>query len=336
MPIYNYINNELAKVDVTTFSNEGILERSNLQAALKEQIEIIAPDCLVISEEFAEWSGSRRRIDLLAVDKEANLVVIELKRDETGEHMDLQSLRYAAMVSTLTFKRAVEIFQRYLDESDREEDALMLLLKFLDWDEPQEEEFAVDVRIVLVSADFSKELTTSIMWLNDRNLDIRCVRLIPHNFEGKVLIDVQQVIPLPEAERYQIKIRQQNEERRVAKKFRKDYTKYRFEDEIYNKRRLVLAVVQQWISDNKPLSLPELLDAFPQEIRKGGFFVPLADAEAKYKRQGISRHFLADDEIIRFPDSTQFAISNQWSKDWIDNFLSQAKKLGLIIEEIKV
>jgi hypothetical protein len=334
MPIYNYEKNELTRLDITTFSNEGILERRHLQATLKEQIEVIVPDSLVISEEFSEWSGSKRRIDLLAVDKDANLVVIELKRDETGEHMDLQSLRYAAMVSTLTFRRAVEIFQKYLRVSSPDEDAQTLLLSFLGWDEPQEDDFAVDVRIILVSADFSRELTTSVMWLNERNLDIRCVRLIPYNFEGKVLIDVQQVIPLPEAESYQIRIRQKSEERREAKRSQRDYTKYRFNGDVYNKRKLVLAVVQEWISKNKPGTMSELLLAFPQELRPGGIFVPLAEAEAKYKRQGRRRHFLEDDEIIRFPDSTQYAISNQWSKEWIDDFISQAGELGFEIEEI--
>ena len=101
MPIYNLEKNKLVKVDETSFSSEGILERNHLQAAIKDQIQIIAPDCLVIAEEFSEWSGSQRRIDLLAVDKNANLVVIELKRNESGKHMDLQALRYAAMVSTL-------------------------------------------------------------------------------------------------------------------------------------------------------------------------------------------------------------------------------------------
>lgn len=238
------------------------------------------------------------------------------------------------MVSTLTFKRAVEIFQKHLDASDLEEDAQTLLLDFLGWDEPQEDDFAVDVRIVLVSANFSKELTTSVMWLNERNLDIRCVRLIPYNFEGKVLIDVQQVIPLPEAESYQIKIRQKSEERREAKRSQKDYTKYRFNGDVYNKRRLVLAVIQEWISNNKPHTMSVVLEAFPQELRRGGIFVPLAEAKAKYKRQGRRRHFLAEDEIIRFPDSTQYAISNQWSKEWIDNFILQAGKLGFEIEEI--
>ena len=55
-------------------------------------------ETLVISEEFGEWEESRRRIDLLGLDKDANLVVIELKRTEDGE---LQSIRYAAMVSTM-------------------------------------------------------------------------------------------------------------------------------------------------------------------------------------------------------------------------------------------
>jgi len=333
MPIYNFENNELAKIDITTFSSEGILERRHLQAALKEQIEVISPNSLVISEEFSEWSGSRRRIDLLAVDTEANLVVIELKRDETGEHMDLQSLRYAAMVSTLTFKRAVEIFQKQLDDAGRDEDAESELLAFLGWDEPHEDDFAVDVRIVLVSADFSMELTTSVMWLNERNLDIRCVRLIPHSFEGKVLIDVQQVIPLPEAESYQIKIRQKAEERREARRSQRDYTKYRFNGEVYNKRKLVLAVVQEWISINNPNNLSDLLAAFPQELKRGGIFVTVADANAIVERQGRRRHFLEEEQIVKFPDSTLYAISNQWNKAGLDIFIAQAKKLGFEIEE---
>ncbi len=53
---------------------------------------MIAPDLLVVSEEFGEWDDSRRRIDLLAIDRDANLVVIELKRTEDGGHMELQAI----------------------------------------------------------------------------------------------------------------------------------------------------------------------------------------------------------------------------------------------------
>ncbi|MCZ7672866.1 MAG: hypothetical protein M5U34_39975 [Chloroflexi bacterium] len=76
------------------------------------------------------------------------------------------------------------------------------------------------------------------MWLNDRNLDIRCVRLIPYKFQGQILVDVQQIIPLPEVESYQIKIKQQSEERREARKSSKDYTRYLFKGNSYNKKKI--------------------------------------------------------------------------------------------------
>lgn len=334
MAIYSFENKLFQKIGETNFNNEGILERQHLQSALKTQIDVVAPNCLVISEEFSEWSESQRRIDLLAVDKEANLVVIELKRTDTGEFMELQALRYAAMVSTLTFVRASEIYQKYLDSMGSEANAETALLDFLGWEEPQEDDFASDVRLVLVSANFSKELTTSVMWLNERNLDIRCVRLIPYRYQDKMLVDAQQIIPLPEAESYQIRIKQQSEERREARKSSKDHTHYLFNGLEYNKRKLVLAVIKDWISKHSPKSFTELLQTFPQEIRGGGMFSPIAEAKAIYERQGIDRHFLGDDEIIQFADSSQYAISNQWGKGNIVKFLSQAKKIGYEIEEI--
>lgn len=333
MAIYSFNNNALQKVETTTFNSEGIFERQHLQAAIKQQVEVIAPNCIVISEEFAEWSGSQRRIDLLAIDKEGNLVVIELKRTESGEHMELQALRYAAMVSTLTFSRATEIYQKYLISIGSEDNAENNLIEFLGWEEPQEDNFGLDVRIILVSSNFSKELTTSVMWLNERNLDIRCVRLIPYKHQEQILVDVQQIIPLPEVESYQVKIKEQSEERREARKSSKDYTRYIFLGNSYNKRKLVLAVIQSWMSENKPSNLSDVLQAFPQDIRRGGLFVTEKEAKEIYERQGIYRHFLGDGEVLQFPDSTQYAISNQWGKRNIQKFLNQSKKLGYKIEE---
>lgn len=333
MAIYSFENNSLNKVETTTFNSEGILERQHLQAAIKQKIEVIAPNCIVISEEFSEWSGSQRRIDLLAIDKEGNLVVIELKRTETGEHMELQALRYAAMVSTLTFSRATEIYQKHLISIGSEDNAENNLIEFLGWEEPQEDDFGLDVRIILVSANFSKELTTSVMWLNEKDLDIRCVRLILYKHQEQILVDVQQIIPLPEVESYQIKIKQQSEERREARKSSKDYTRYLFQGNSFNKRKLVLAVIQHWVSENKPSSISELLQAFPQEILRGGLFVPEQEAKEIYQRQGIYRHFLGEEEVLEFSDSTRYAISNQWGKGNIEKFVNQSKKLGYEVEE---
>ena len=76
------------------------------------------------------------------------------------------------------------------------------------WDEPQEDDFARDVRILLVAADFGKELTTAVLWLNERDLDIRCVRLKPYANGDQTIVDAQQVVPLPEAAEYMIRVRE--------------------------------------------------------------------------------------------------------------------------------
>jgi hypothetical protein len=173
---------------------------------------------MVIDEEFSNWDDSRRSIDLLALDRDANLVVIELKRTEDGGHMELQALRYAAMISAMTFKQAVDAHRHFLQRiGQHQEDAQSRILEFLGWGEPQEENFGQDVRIVLASANFSKELMTAVLWLNERDLDIRCIRLIPHEFEGRTLLDVQQAIPLPEAAEHQIRVREKEAEERSAR-----------------------------------------------------------------------------------------------------------------------
>jgi hypothetical protein len=218
MPIYEFVDSKLAELPVTQFSTAGIRERSDLQRALRDQIELISPDTLVIAEEFGDWDDSKRRIDLLGIDKQANLVVIELKRSEDGGYMELQAIRYAAMISTMTFEKAVDVFSRYLSERGRTEDAEQTLLDFLGWIEPDKEAFAQDVRLVLAAADFSRELTTSVLWLNDHELDVRCVRLRPHADGKRVFLDIQQVIPLPETSEYFVGVREKATEVREARR----------------------------------------------------------------------------------------------------------------------
>lgn len=210
MAIFELSTTALVPLEPTGLEAEGIWERRDLQRLLRVRVDVVAPQTMVLTEEIGDWLDSRRRIDLLAIDEEANLVVIELKRSDDAA-MELQALRYAAMVSTLTFEQAVDIHQRFRDQNGIVGSAEDALLQFLKWDEPNEDVFARDVRLVLAAAEFSKELTTSVMWLNRRGLDIRCVRMKPYRLDERLLLDVQQVIPLPEAAEYQVQLRDKEE-----------------------------------------------------------------------------------------------------------------------------
>ena len=212
MALFEITSTAFRSISLASFSDLRLKERADLQRLLRTQIDVLGDDLYVLAEEFGDWDDSRRRIDLLAVDRQANLVVIELKRTSDGGHMDLQAIRYASMVSAMTFERAAQIHEEFLARlGDAEGDARSRILAFLGWDEADEEAFATDVRIILVSEDFGKELTTAVLWLRERNIDIRCVRLRPYQDGERRLVDVQQIIPLPEANDYQVQLREKEQ-----------------------------------------------------------------------------------------------------------------------------
>ncbi len=113
----------------------------------------------------------------------------------------------------------------------------------------------------------------------------------------------------------------------------RDSTHYLFQGNRFNKRKIVLKIIQDWVSKNNPNTLSELLKAFPQKIKSGGLFVPEQKAR-EISNRDTGRHFLGDGEILQFSDGTDYAISNQWGKFNIEKFISQSRNLGYDIEEI--
>jgi len=217
MALFKIAGDKVELIKETTFAEENIKERGDLQRMLLDNIRVISGSLMVITEEFGEWDDSKRRIDILAIDQDANLVVIELKRTQDGGHMELQAIRYAAMVSTLTFDQVVDIHDKFLTDKGKASDARASILEFLEWKEVDEEQFANDVRIILVAADFSKEITSTVLWLNSRDLDITCMRVKPYKLGEEIVLDVQQLIPLPEAVEFQVRVREKDKLKRTKR-----------------------------------------------------------------------------------------------------------------------
>ena len=224
MGLFDMSTGALIEVPATNFTAERVLERAHLQRALRENIAVLGGDLLVVSEEFGDFADVRRRIDLLCVDPEAHLVVVELKRTEDGGHMELQALRYAAMVSTMTFDQLADTYERHL-AAVGSDDARGRLAEWLD--DGEDAVITRDVRIILVSAGFDTQITTTVLWLNDVfGMDIRCIRLTPYKVDGRLLLDVQPVIPLPEAEELTVQLRRRESAARAASASGRDWTPY--------------------------------------------------------------------------------------------------------------
>ncbi|MBK1986559.1 hypothetical protein A0J48_003195 [Sphaerospermopsis aphanizomenoides BCCUSP55] len=167
---------------------------------------------MIIAEEFGNWEDSKRRIDLLALDKNANLVVIELKRGEDAGQSELQAIRYAAMVSTMDFEAVVNAYEEFLTKLTKPEEdvnnARSDIKKFLALEDDEEVLISNTPHIILIAPSFSQEITTTVLWLNEQGIDIRCIKLKLYEINNEIFLNIEQIIPLSSAQDYQVKSRE--------------------------------------------------------------------------------------------------------------------------------
>ena len=321
-------NGTTAPIKRTTFP-ELKLRESILQKLFISHIDEILPDTLVVAEELSTWEGSQLRIDLLGIDKDANLVVIELKRTEDGGHMDLQSIRYAAMISPLTFDKLVSIYERYLHKNKIEQKAEENLLRFLERTDSDYPPIGQKVRIVLASAEFSKELTTSVMWLNEHELDIRCVRMHPYKNDGQVLVDIQTIIPVPEAAEYQVRILEKKRKERTARLGTRDTSKYDvrvggkvFKDQ--NKRNMMYRIISETLKNGgDPQKVMEVIPRLKLKVFDGKLTSEeVIEKIMENNRGGIlpqsKRFFCENDDELVYVEGKTYVLSNQWGNDTLE------------------
>ena len=75
------------------FAQLGFQERRDIQEWVADNPGILGEDLLIIGKEFSGFDRTNARLDLLAVDQDGKLVVIELKRDDTGTDAHWQAIK---------------------------------------------------------------------------------------------------------------------------------------------------------------------------------------------------------------------------------------------------
>lgn len=113
----------------------------------------------------------------------------------------------------------------------------------------------------------------------------------------------------------------------------KDYSKFLFNGQEYNKGRLVNAVIRHYVENHPAITFAELKEKFPNSVQGSslGVFETKVRAEDIYQRWGHKRHYLNPEEEIKLIDET-ICTCTQWNPENIKLFLNQSNKLGLKIE----
>jgi hypothetical protein len=143
----------------TSFVQEGRTEARHLEEWLASDPSIIRPGLKVIGRQVITQSGP---LDLLAVDRLGNLVVIELKRDQIPREALAQAIDYASDIASWSIDKIGEVCAKYTGEpfedvfSEAFPDAD---LEHLIVNETQ--------RIILVGFAIEPRLERMVEWLSD-------------------------------------------------------------------------------------------------------------------------------------------------------------------------
>jgi uncharacterized glyoxalase superfamily metalloenzyme YdcJ len=155
-----------------------------------------------------------------------------------------------------------------------------------------------------------------------------------------VLVDVQQVIPLPEAAAYQVQIKEKQQREREARQS-KDYTKYDVviagqPNKHLPKNRAIFAIVK-YLCEKLGVTPDAIQESIGGRKRFRGVDGLLNSQEflARQSQVDPQRFFCNDVDLIHFEGKT-YAFSNQWgtqTADAINSLLKNFPNKNVICEK---
>lgn len=209
---------QLSQIKPVKFSEIGAWERRDIQEWVSKTPEILGEGengLLILAKELPVNDDLKGiRLDLLALDRLKNLVVIELKRDDARGDVDWQSIKYAARCSRYSIQDLIKLLAEYAFEG-KDEFARKAIIEHIEGESDDKnlgDDKVADcfnrsadglaVRIILIAREFHPDVAAAVLWLRDNQIDISCVRLKPFKDEDEVFLVAEKIIPLPETAHY--------------------------------------------------------------------------------------------------------------------------------------
>jgi len=154
-----------------------------LETWITENPRILGLDLTIIGRQVHTDFGGL--IDILAIDREGNLTIIELKRDKTPRDIVAQVLDYASWVSALGAKDILNIASEYLGKTSKTLDAVFL------------DKFRIEVpenlnlahNMVIVASELDPSSKRIVEYLSEvHNVSINTLFFSTFEHEGKLMM----------------------------------------------------------------------------------------------------------------------------------------------------
>jgi hypothetical protein len=190
---------DVSTLETVSLNEEGFREDDLREWIINSPESILGEDFRLIGREVSvKQIGDG--IDLLAIDRDANVVAIELKRGALKPKVDFQGLKYAAYTSHWDYSKLRDQFEKFKSTTwgktlYEEETTFTEVL-----DEFCNEDYTLnqDQRIVFVGESVRERLDIVLRWLSDRSIDISVIEFQLLKDDDRLYLDAEQTIPTPE------------------------------------------------------------------------------------------------------------------------------------------
>lgn len=190
---------ELKSLTHTTLSEHGFKEEDLRNWILDTPESILGEDILIIGREV-QVKNIGDAIDLLGIDRDGNVVVIELKQGSLSGNVDFQSLKYSAYTSYWDWGQLADQFDKFCESQwgkhlyDENVEFNQKIESFCN----DGYELNGDQRILLIGESIRERLDLVVRWLSERDIGISVleVQLLEEN--DQLYVDTEQVLPVPQ------------------------------------------------------------------------------------------------------------------------------------------
>lgn len=191
----------------------GRVSEAQLEAWLIEHPDLAGEPLLILGSQLAEFAEDKDRLDVLAVDETGELVLIELKVDESFRVTDLQALAYAGAYASISNVHLAGVLCKQLEKQGVADASLELardrIADFVGVDAFEQWQPSRRVRIKLLAPGFPRRVLKTVKWLGDvYDMPIEAIEVkLFEDTTGAYHLTVERLLPVRGDDAFDLTVR---------------------------------------------------------------------------------------------------------------------------------
>jgi len=172
---------------IVPYKKMSVSKEREIEDFIEQNPGILEKDLIIIARQKETSDG--KFVDLMGLDKNGNVVIIELKKDNAARKVISQILDYAVWAEDLNYEDLNSIYKE-----NPSTDHATLFEKFHEWTNDIETEFNQNQKLYVIGEEIDSRTEKLARYLRRKGIDIYCIEIDFHELDGHRIVDKRDVV----------------------------------------------------------------------------------------------------------------------------------------------